>query len=205
MDESLRAIFPPTKAKLQADIETLTFATHLYMTKILEGLVKMYFHANNIDTKDYTITDMTGCIGSDTIRFAQYFGKVNSIELSLDRYDMLVNNIAAYPIKVNTYNDDSAQLIKTLKQDIIYMDPPWGGADYKKHKTLRLTLGAYPIERVVNDAFDTGKIFMFILKLPKNYDIDFLRSSILDNRISVNIHYMKKILFVFLILPKGRI
>jgi hypothetical protein len=93
------------------------------------------------------------------------------------------------------YNENS--MIK-LNPHVIFIDPPWGGADYKNSDTLTLKLGDITIEDLINNIInkfsnyyenllesiiepsERTKIILnnynnklIVLKLPKNYDIEY--------------------------------
>ena len=38
----------------------------------------------------------------------------------------------------NIYNGDTNILIKNIKQDVIYIDAPWGGPEYKQEEKMKL-------------------------------------------------------------------
>ena len=59
--------------------------------------------------------------------FAQHFQKVNAVELDKQRYGLLQHNIKAlgYENKVTTYNGDFLGLMPNIKQDVVFLDPPW--------------------------------------------------------------------------------
>jgi len=79
----------------------------------------------------------------------------------------------------------------TLNPNVIFIDPPWGGSNYKNNENLTLNLGIFQLEELV---IDITKKFsnhykeivnlnskeknnnynnkFIILKLPKNYNIE---------------------------------
>ena len=87
------------------------------------------------------ITDATAGIGGNTISFANNFFKVNAIEINKKRFDFLKNNINVYNFNnVEIINNDYIKIMKTLKQDIVFIDPPWGGRNYKNINLLNINL-----------------------------------------------------------------
>ncbi|VVU94685.1 RNA cap guanine-N2 methyltransferase [seawater metagenome] len=136
-------------------------------------------HINKISTfkdKQITITDATAGIGGNTISFAQKFHRVNSVELNYNRYLFLVNNINIYNLEnINVYNKDYIQIMQTLKQDVLFIDPPWGGKSYKKKKKINIKLSQMSLETICQNMKDKCKLI--VLKIPLNYDIDnFIKS-----------------------------
>jgi len=132
---------------------------------------------NNLDI---TITDGTANIGTDSIHMANIFKHVNAIEYIKVNYDALKNNIEVLNEKknMNSYNGDTNILIKDLEQDLIYIDAPWGGRNYKDHNKLKLYLGDIEILDFYLKNRDKSKYFVF--KVPYNYDFDYFRGYIID-------------------------
>jgi 16S rRNA G966 N2-methylase RsmD len=138
---------------------------------------------------------------------------VYAIEKDKNRYEYLKNNIDVYDYKnVYCINDSSINfnnncLIET-NPNVIFIDPPWGGNIYKESQSLRLCLDNIPIEDLIIDIFtklyefiikkdvtileiNNKKIYkqnifhnkFIVLKLPKNYDIDFFYQKIKNSNI----------------------
>ena len=123
------------------------------------------------DIKDMIVTDCFASAGGDTINFGLICKYINSIELDRTRYYYLLNNIAVYQIqdKVTCYNNDFTKIIDELEQDIIYLDPPFGGPDYYKEKDLKITINGKDIMKYIEDYISRCKYL--IAKLPFNYKI----------------------------------
>jgi len=133
---------------------------------------------NHIVDTDITITDATANIGTDTINLSSVFSKINAIEISELNYYALQNNIKLFNCddKVTTYLGDSNLVIKKLKQDIIYVDAPWGGPEYKQTDNIKLYLGNVEIFDFYLENIDRAT--MFIFKVPINYDFDYLKNKV---------------------------
>lgn len=142
-----------------------------------------------VNRKDIVITDGTANIGTDTIKLANTFSKVNSIEISKLNFEALKNNTSVLNDKknINLYNGDTNKIIKSLKQDIIYIDAPWGGRNYKENDKMKLYLGDVEIMDFYLNNKDRAEYFIF--KIPYNYDFNYLTSKISDN---IKIHSFKK-------------
>ena len=142
----------------------------------------------NKKMKHLVITEMTAGVGGNVLNFAKYFKYVNAIELDLVRYNYLNKNIKLYGHdNVNCYNADSLHLLvekDDLVQDIIFFDPPWGGKDYKLFTHLKLKFGDYSIENICKVLFQRVRNKMIVLKLPNNYDFDFLQDELKEYRVS---------------------
>ena len=134
--------------------------------------IKRYCKIFDIDTcTNLTITDGTGNNGSDTIYLALHFKHVNSIEKSPKEFEVLTNNVNTYKLKnVSLFNNSSLEIIPTLQQDIVYIDAPWGGVNYKQHKQVRLYMDNQEISQIYKNNKQYAKLFIF--KVPRNYDFN---------------------------------
>jgi 16S rRNA G966 N2-methylase RsmD len=148
----------------------------------------------NIDKLDIIITDVMAGVGGNTISFAKNFDSVNAIELDKKRYEYLKNNIAVYRTgNVDYYNCDFLTIIERLIQDVVFLDPPWGGKDYKYVKKLKLKISGQEVENICNNMINKKIAQLIVLKLPTNYDMVYFKSKI--NRDMV-IYKMKKMIIV---------
>ena len=160
------------RSKLQiskdGNMENTTFITHPSDTVDIINILKLYLG----DLSELTITDATACIGGDTISFANNFEKVNSFEIDKDNYEMLENNVTVYGLtdKVSLYMEDYTIRYTKITQDVVYIDPPWGGSGYKaKKKIPDLPLNKIPLVTILKELAKKTKLIM--LKLPQNFDI----------------------------------
>jgi 16S rRNA G966 N2-methylase RsmD len=158
---------------------------------------------NSIDAKEkaseLVITDMTAGVGGNILSFCEVFNYVNAIELNSTHYDYLVNNIKLYHYKnANTYFGNSIDFVINyghLKQDIVFIDPPWGGQSYSDHASLHLKLGDYTMDELVNKLLNDKLCKMVVLKLPINYNqVEFCNNV----KYKTSIHQLKKML-IFII------
>ena len=75
-----------------------------------------------------TITDGTACVGGNSMSFCRYFKHVNAVERDAGRSAMLRNNLNVIGLKNFTiYTSDFVSTIPQYKQDLVFLDPPWGG------------------------------------------------------------------------------
>lgn len=169
--------FPPLPAgeckRLQSTTVSLYSSTpHKYAVKIVDEIVR---HTGT----DGTIVDATCCIGADTVAFAQRFRHVVGFELDPQNYKSLVNNVGVYSLKnVELYNIDflaSWDIIRDKNPVAVYIDPPWGGSDYRDKAEVHLSMSGRDIVDVLIDMF-TGVLVenllavkIIALKLPLNY------------------------------------
>lgn len=115
------------------------------------------------------ITDATAGMGGDTITFARHGAEVNAVEKSPDNFEALMSNVRAYKVedRVNLINDDYTAIMKELRQDIVFADPPWTGLDYKTATSLPLKLSDIDIGDVISEIKNNCK--MVVLKVPNNF------------------------------------
>ena len=186
--KSLRKMFPYLSdknkmSKLKIDKESLYSISLKDDAEKISSLISYNLKKLKLDPSKITITDATAGVGGNTISFAKIFKFVNSIEIDKLRASYLENNLSIYDIKnCKIYNDDCTNAIKLLDYDIIFFDPPWGGRDYKNHHKIRLQLSNIDIEDICNDLLFSGNYkqnpFMVILKLPLNYDVQYIYDKI---------------------------
>lgn len=147
-----------------------------FITKIILKNIK-----NN---KNITITDCTANNGSETLMFAKIFKSVNSIEINNINYEVLKNNIDVYGYKnINLIKGNSIIELQKIEQDVIVIDAPWGGHDYKDKTQIKLYLDNLELSDIFNQFKKKAKLF--ILKVPFNYDINNLILSTLLYKIKI--------------------
>jgi predicted RNA methylase len=130
--------------------------------------------------KDMTITDTTACNGGDTINFSLHSNHVHSIEVNHENFEVLSNNISAYGLtNITLYEGDSTQIFNWYT-DVLYIDPPWGGKEYRSKKNLDLFLSNKRLDVWLEEILRRRNRPAFIvLKLPFNYKFD--RFNVLSN------------------------
>ena len=135
--------------------------------QIITNLIEKHINTTNI-----TITDAMACIGGDTLSFSQRFTKVNAIEFDKVRFDYLKHNMELFNCKnIDYYNEDYLKVMMKLKQDVIYIDPPWGGPEYKVKKSIKIKIGETKLEEICDQIIDKKLCKLLVLKLPYNYDL----------------------------------
>jgi len=134
------------------------------------------------------ITDGCACVGGNVISFAcsGRFSRVNAVEFDQARARMLQHNVsviagreegsppAATSVKSGSYLD----LMRELHQDIVFLDPPWGGPEYKDVEKVPLYLGNQHLAEIVADLSSSASVNgtrYVVFKAPKNFDIDDMR------------------------------
>jgi tRNA/tmRNA/rRNA uracil-C5-methylase (TrmA/RlmC/RlmD family) len=119
-----------------------------------------------------TVTDAFGNMGGMTIALAMKVSAVNVCEIVPAHCKILTNNLDQYGVsdKVTIHCGDYMDVMKTLKQDAIFFDPPWGGTEYKDKKYIDLGINNVNIICIVNMLLNHAKhIYMLV---PHNYKFD---------------------------------
>jgi predicted RNA methylase len=153
------------------------------------------------DVSGKSITDATACIGGDTVNFALHFREVHSVELKEDNFEVLNNNIRTYGFQnVRTYLGDSTQLYDWYS-DVLYVDPPWGGPDYREHKSLDLYLSNKRLDQWIESVLlRKNRPHYIFLKLPCNYN--FNRLNFLSNAVFIKAHQIRTYVLVSIIVHR---
>ena len=123
--------------------------------------------------KNKTIADLSGNVGGDTIRFGMNFKEVDSYELNPENFEALKNNVEVYDLKNIKLHQGDSTILFNKKVDVLYIDPPWGGPEYKEKEKLLLNFGKKSLheylESIIKEEWKPKYIF---LKLPSNYDFN---------------------------------
>ena len=161
--------------KLRITRECMYSATlYKHSQLVLEIIKKLY---KNIDK--LVITDSTSCIGGSFMSLVQKVSKINAVELNNKHLTIMNNNMSILFPKlskiINPINKNYLDVIYNLKSDIVLIDPPWGGVEYKESEKLKLYLKDnkginIELVEIINKSLETCDIV--IAKVPTNYDID---------------------------------
>lgn len=139
-------------------------------SQIIKIIIKHVIFFIKKDSYSCTITDGTAGSGGDTLNFSKYFNKVNSVEVNKNMYDLLINNTKQMN-NIRQLNADYMSVYKNIRQDVIYLDPPWGGPDYKSKREIALELSNWPLYKLVNELLDLFKKTIIVIKAPLNIDM----------------------------------
>ncbi|CEG43422.1 rna methylase [Plasmopara halstedii] len=116
-----------------------------------------------------TVTDGTACVGGNVLSFCDYFTRVNAIENDATRVQMLQHNLQVLQkTNVKCIHANYLDVMMQLEQDVIFLDPPWGGPEYKDLEKVDLFLGGLPLHEICIRLQDHTKCI--ILKVPNNFD-----------------------------------
>ena len=145
--------------------------------------------------KQITITDATAGVGGNVLSFYKNNMIVNAVELDQTRFQYLSHNINEYGYNISLHNADYTHIYDNLRQDVIFIDPPWGGTTYKQSDEVNLKLGDLTIEQLCNNIIDKKLAFLTVLKLPFNYNINYIKEHINN---SFTIYKLKNILLIII-------
>jgi 16S rRNA G966 N2-methylase RsmD len=147
--------------------------------------------------KTMTITDATACIGGDTLNFANQFAHVHSIEVKESNFKALSNNVEVYGFQnVTLHHADSTKFFN-WNTHILYIDPPWGGKDYRKHENLDLFLSEKRLDVWIEEILiRRNRPHYVILKLPVNYN--FNRLNFLPNIDAIKPYQIRSYILVII-------
>lgn len=129
----------------------------------------MYFLKKFTNRKDI-ITDATAGIGGNAIYFSKYYSFVFCIEKLTDCIGYLESNLKIFN-NILIINDNCLDILKIIKSDVIFFDPPWGGKNYKTKQSINLYLNDIPINIIIDNLFKYCKVIA--LKAPNNYKIKY--------------------------------
>lgn len=155
--------FVPTglRSQLRLDHEALYSTTdQLTADKITKDLLKFV-------PKGAKIADATACVGGNTLSFAQHYRTVHAYELDALRAQHLAHNMNILGItNVSVFCGDCVRILNQ-PYDLIFIDPPWGGPEYKQASDIRLSLSGKHLEEV---CFQLSQYTSYIaLKVPTNF------------------------------------
>ena len=178
---------------LLIDDESFSFITIREIAHLTSKIICNHLSKHNINPQKVSIADYCAGVGGNVISFSKFFNHVYAIEINKTRSEYLLNNIGIYNCKnvsvINKSSIDYNQICTDNKQCIyndnpviIFIDPPWGGNDYKNTDILKIKLDDMFIEELVMDIFDKFTVLIdkyndyenrfIVLKLPKNFDIE---------------------------------
>ena len=156
---------------------------------------------NNIILKYVTpkciITDATAGIGGNALYFCNQFKNVNAVEIDNNLEKVLKYNLTKYSNK-HVYFVSYNVIKFMLKQDIIFIDPPWGGSEYKSKKKINLYLDNINVLDIVEQMYNYTTIVC--LKVPNNFNTH-IQSNFWNNNVH-NVTKNKKCIYKLIIFHK---
>ena len=210
INNKIARIFPVLKnfnnfSKIKIDDDSFSYITIREIAEIISKIICYHLLEHNLNPQKSTIIDYTSGVGGNVLSFAKFFKYVYAIELDELRAEYLKNNVGIYGYKnINVINECAIKFnnneMLTINPNVIFVDPPWGGSAYKNNENLTLMLGKTQLEELVIDIVNKfsnhyNQIVnlnpkeknnnynnkFVILKLPKNYNIEYFYNYIKSN------------------------
>ncbi|XP_054783317.1 uncharacterized protein LOC129290549 [Prosopis cineraria] len=128
-------------------------------------------HAQRCSDHDLVIDSFSG-VGGNAIQFAAKACHVIAIDIDPVKVELAMNNAKVYGVEeyIDFIVGDFFALAPSLKGDIVFLSPPWGGPSYKDIQTFTLELlkpiDGYTLFQVAQAI--TPNIVMF---LPRNINL----------------------------------
>lgn len=194
LDFLFRFVPPTIRQQLLLDDEAF-YSTTDQMTaeKITQDIIRYV-------PRTETITDATACIGGSAYSFSQVFQHIIAIELDQTRFLHMVHNLrllqALQQPNITCIHGDALHECQRQNQAAIFIDPPWGGPDYKNKPKVSLYLSGVALSDVCRTL--APKTQFIILKVPTNFDEESFIHNTLDvlNLIHKNISLRKMHLLI---------
>jgi hypothetical protein len=196
-------IFPTLKNNaeyynLKIDEDSLKYITVKETAEEISKIICSHLIEIGINPLKIKLVDYTAGVGGNVLSFSNYFYEIVAIELSNIRTIYLKNNIGVYNytnIKILNkssidYNNDE---VIEYAPNVIFIDVPWGNMWNKTIENYRIIFGDMDLEKFILQIFDKFFIMhennvrynnynnrLLVLKLPKNYDIEYFYNYIKD-------------------------
>ncbi len=127
------------------------------------------------NTPGSTVVDAFCGVGGSAIGFAISGKNVIAIDSDAARSEMAKYNADIFGVSSNIefIEGNCLEILPTLKPDSIFLDPPWGGTDYGKHKHFTFSnfephgINLLEISFSITDTV--------VIRLPKNFDFNELK------------------------------
>lgn len=156
----------------------------------------------NYITTDCILTDATAGIGGNSVYFIKEFKSVNLVEKDSDIFKFLVENTQVTHCNskiIKKYNCSYNTIKFMLQQDIVFIDPPWGGDCYKTLSNIDLFLDDINVIDIIDDLYRFTQIVA--LKVPNNFNTRKLNNNFWKYNI-YNITKLHKNLYMLIIFHK---
>lgn len=149
------------------------------------------------------ITDATAGVGGNVISFANKFKGVHAVERDAVHAEMLENNVKVFGYKnVIVHQGDYLDFLPKLKQDVVFIDAPWGGPRYRDQQEVRLFLSGNPVTHIANLLRDKAELI--VLKVPRNLSYNNLIKGLHYERIEVYKYFRFHLVLISNPLPERK-
>ncbi|CAH2034533.1 unnamed protein product [Thlaspi arvense] len=119
-----------------------------------------------------SVIDCFSGVGGNTIQFAKVCSSVIAIDIDPLKVKIAMNNAKVYGVAdcVDFVVGDFIHLAPSLKGDVLFLSPPWGGPTYCQVESFKMDMlqpiDGYSLFKIARSI--TSNIIMF---LPKNVDL----------------------------------
>ena len=180
---------------LKIDEESLKYITVKETAEEISKIICSHLIEIGINPLKIKLVDYTAGVGGNILSFCNYFYEVLEIELSNIRTIYLKNNVEVYNYNnIKILNKSSIDYNNTdvveYSPNVIFMDVPWGILWQKTIVNYRINFGEMELETFILNVFDKFYSMhddnikynnynnrILVLKLPKNYDIEYFYNS----------------------------
>ena len=122
--------------------------------------------------------DATAHIGCDTVFLAKYYKITSGVSFEICErvYRLLSENISRADLDhivkptLGSCVDGIDSL--TRKYDLLYLDPPWGGRNYRSEVKMNLSLDDIPVTTLIHRWLKDERCEVLLYKTPLNIDQD---------------------------------
>jgi 16S rRNA G966 N2-methylase RsmD len=167
---------------LKGDVEGMYSLSYKEDADLLSTIIKEKF--GNVK-----ILDGTSGIGGNSISFGLHFSNTILVEINKERFKYLEINTKVHNLTSILYNDDILNHLND-DYDLIFIDPPWGGPNYKLKTSISLSLSNVTLKDLTKKLSILDKIIVY--KLPFNYNLnDF-------SEYNYEIYYIKNYLIIMI-------
>ena len=123
------------------------------------------------------VTDACAGCGGNTMSFLcdGRFELVYVVEIDRSRLNVLKDNlrfltsVRSIRTEFELLWEDYTKCMLTLKQDVVFLDPPWGGVNYRLEKNLNLMLGGMDVAAIMDKLVGQG--VCVVVKVPRTFNL----------------------------------
>ena len=202
---------------LKIDEDSFKYITIKETAEEISKIICSHLIEIGINPLKIKLVDYTSGVGGNVLSFSNYFNEITAIELSNIRTLYLKNNITIYNLhNIKIINKSSIEYneleVIEYSPNVIFIDVPWGDAWIKTIENYRIIFGDIELEKFVililnnfflmyepNINYNNYNNRLLVLKLPKNYDIEYFYNSIKSYKndkytVVLNLYILQKML-----------
>lgn len=176
--------FADTQIKeLQFNSEGLYSMTSADAAKIMNDHIARLPFLQSL-ARGIEITDGCACCGGNVMSLMcdKRYLTINAVELKPETFEMLDHNVQntksfcphkTKGVNVNLFEGSYLSKMGTLTQDVVLLDPPWGGTGYRQNPVIDLSLDGMSIVQIVNQLYTNREQNLtkyVILKVPQTWN-----------------------------------